>query len=253
MRVAASAQAGTPLRLCCDASASKPPRQRPPDACSADPEDRRQVAKWLVARLRSRPLLPPRPPCRSRQARRRSAAQAPRRKCRPAVRSARLAAGPVSPVPFDEFAVAGHGPPELVKLLRAMSSGTSQPWTGGSSRPHGAGSSRTRPASRCGTRPNQPADQRRRASGPGPDPGPRAGLRARPRLYGRDMPEAPHRFALVCPVSGALAGSARSATVSGSSSTPAPSCTAALATRSCTGAPPWATRSPCRCHRNQLR
>ena len=108
-----------------------------------------------------------------------------------AVRSARLAAGPVSPVPFDEFAVAGHGPPELVKLLRAMSSGTSQPWTGGSSRPHGAGSSRTRPASRCGTRPNQPADQRPRASGPGPNPGARAGLRARPRLYGRDMPEAP--------------------------------------------------------------
>ena len=58
MRAAASAQAGTPLRLCCDASASKPPRQRPPDACSADPEDRRQVAKWLVARpprLCSRP------------------------------------------------------------------------------------------------------------------------------------------------------------------------------------------------------
>src|ERR1700722_19673679 len=67
------------------------------------------------------------------------------------------------------------------------------------------------------------------------------------------MPEAPHQFALVYLVSGALAGAARSATVSGSSSTPAPSCTAALATRCRTGAPPCATRSPCRCHRNQLR
>ena len=57
------------------------------------------------------------------------------------------------PFPFHEFAVAGHGPPGLVKLLRAHVKRHFTTRTGRSPRPHGAESSRTRPASRCGTRP----------------------------------------------------------------------------------------------------
>ena len=175
MRAAASAQAGTPLRLCCDASASKPPRQRPPDACSADPEDRRQVAKWLVARpprLCSRPgrcAEADRPPDApgpvtrpSRQVYRpRALADRPGvevlHKLRGGVPACCAVRPPCSregqPFSFHEFAVAGHGPPELVKLLRTHAKRHFTTPDGRIFQTARAGSSRTRPASRCGTRP----------------------------------------------------------------------------------------------------